>query len=907
MVCVVDDPAYIEVRNIFYVILAVVVIGFPFLILGFLYRVHTNLKAHDHGFRKTFGILYEMYTPSAYWWEVMIICRRIITIGLTVALSTSRALQFSWQAVFLACSLFATLYFRPYPLQIQNTAESIALLTLTVVVTILVPTEQPLTQFQSYGLQALAYLVLILLICWIIRNRYLKKCVPRKSGQKLPEGVVSHDGNTNYPFSAESSMDGNDELLASMAGGGRRGMGGPGAAAVLMAARAINGTDTISNRHGGQALMAGGGIMSVNGSRQTTPVHEPRRLGKHNRMNSKGGAAGLGVSTNGLGTGQMLSPTAEVNPHVFMFRSATGDGLAMTGHSSQVADHKDESPNGSGGSSAEEKHGGPKPGLTVAVSNVRPIRRVGASSRATGAINGAHPDNKTDIPRSDSPDSANIFANRPTDALAARARDPIPIVNSHTPVMAMDGSAANPEAFETVPEVISSPPPNSEPVVLTSDDPFIAGTRLSPSHAAPPLPPISTAHDGTGSGSTPPPGMIAAPISGTSSMRAAQIQQSLIAAAAGPITTAAAGAAGSGGNQQQQSINSGTGSFILKPRLSSSSPLIQSFHRLSPHPANGDSPASTAGAAGGPPLSLGGAFAPLPPLPASPTANAQSGAQSGGGQSGTATQRSLVGANLAPPPPTINPQALITSAPESGGISGRRRLDASPSGTSPHSAHSLTLPGVITTPGQTTRASPPAAPPLSLSGVAPIGGDLNSGNAVPLLGLGMAAGTDTPPTYITPRLSHMGTPGSHSAPLPPIQPSPFQVSQAAHIRKPSGHQLGARDSMFTADTNSPLRRSIAVQIHTLAPSASTGSLGGTGSGGGAAAAAASGTPKLVNRDLTSAAAVQAATPSPPQQQLTVNVIPNSGTNSPATGSTPALKPAQPPQQPPPPPDPHEQA
>jgi hypothetical protein len=123
-----------------YVLLALIVVGFPLALIAFMIlQRHRIAKASPSShFHRRFGILYEVYTPSCYWWECWAVVRRSILAMLATVLSHDRSsLVMAWILVTFFVYL-GQVHLTPYRFDLENRLDMLSQIALLLVVILLV-------------------------------------------------------------------------------------------------------------------------------------------------------------------------------------------------------------------------------------------------------------------------------------------------------------------------------------------------------------------------------------------------------------------------------------------------------------------------------------------------------------------------------------------------------------------------------------------------------------------------------------------------------------------------------------------------------------------------------------------------------------------------------------------------
>jgi hypothetical protein len=141
---------YKSLVPLFLVLLIAVVVCAPFIMLITL----ICLKRRMMLMRLTpiLGIVYDVYRRDRYWWEFVVLLRRVALLGITVLLRDDRKTMLSILTVTNIAVLCAHMLASPYHTHYDNRLESMSLMLLAVVTAVLTPIPLPLTTAQSLGI-----------------------------------------------------------------------------------------------------------------------------------------------------------------------------------------------------------------------------------------------------------------------------------------------------------------------------------------------------------------------------------------------------------------------------------------------------------------------------------------------------------------------------------------------------------------------------------------------------------------------------------------------------------------------------------------------------------------------------------------------------------------------------------
>jgi hypothetical protein len=117
-----------------YILFAGYVALVPLIILGFLWssRAQLSSKRNSSALLEKWGILFEMFTARAYWWQFIVLARQILLIGLNMAFFDNPGQKYVSFTYFFLVMLLAHAVIKPYCNSADNFMEggSLALLTM---------------------------------------------------------------------------------------------------------------------------------------------------------------------------------------------------------------------------------------------------------------------------------------------------------------------------------------------------------------------------------------------------------------------------------------------------------------------------------------------------------------------------------------------------------------------------------------------------------------------------------------------------------------------------------------------------------------------------------------------------------------------------------------------------------
>jgi len=131
-----NSEAYYTRVRLVYVVLALWVLSMPILMLYFLVRLHRQSRLSDGATIARWGALYRSFTDRFYWYEILLLVRRIVVVSISVLWISEPALRSgSLNTLFLALILFHIRY-RPYASDAANAWETVSLVSLALLSTL---------------------------------------------------------------------------------------------------------------------------------------------------------------------------------------------------------------------------------------------------------------------------------------------------------------------------------------------------------------------------------------------------------------------------------------------------------------------------------------------------------------------------------------------------------------------------------------------------------------------------------------------------------------------------------------------------------------------------------------------------------------------------------------------------
>jgi hypothetical protein len=211
-------------------------------------------RAERFGERKVLsrlGILFEPYRSDCFWFEIVILARRVVTICLLALLSQTRAVSFMWVAISNCLWLLTQMSLVPYKERVENWLETIALSVLAIASIVLVEVQPPFNTDTAIGLTVM---IVVTAAFFALRIMYLRLLALVRGQQ--PTDLLSP--------SAKSSMADERPPNGSNAGdqpAPQKPMSLPARASIQMSASSLNGHGNGNGTgDGGVSVGAGGAV-----------------------------------------------------------------------------------------------------------------------------------------------------------------------------------------------------------------------------------------------------------------------------------------------------------------------------------------------------------------------------------------------------------------------------------------------------------------------------------------------------------------------------------------------------------------------------------------------------------------------------------------------------------------------
>jgi hypothetical protein len=202
-----SSDEYTFLVPVFYTILFAIVVGVPLAVFAALWINHRRGLLYDEKHMRRYGSLFDVYKKSRFWYESLVLLRRIAIIAVAVRVP-DRTLRYSWLTVLnifflyvrpgarsrpvgrftllpanltsvppssalLPCSVFHV-GSRPYLLWIDNVIETGALTVLSVITLWFITAQQPLDTDRQIGLVTLVFAVMAVFVLKLVASRSAK-------------------------------------------------------------------------------------------------------------------------------------------------------------------------------------------------------------------------------------------------------------------------------------------------------------------------------------------------------------------------------------------------------------------------------------------------------------------------------------------------------------------------------------------------------------------------------------------------------------------------------------------------------------------------------------------------------------------------------------------------------------
>ena len=163
------------------VLLVVDVIGAPVVIGVFLWRrrdyfrvgVKPQVKANRFGTR--WGVLFEPYRSQVYWWQIVVLLRRVVCVVLATYIITNLQWKMLGFSLLHLLTLLVELQLRPFGIAIDNQVEAVSLILLILLSSFLTANPPPYPQWLQVVICLLISVpVCIFVMCWIGVNVVMK-------------------------------------------------------------------------------------------------------------------------------------------------------------------------------------------------------------------------------------------------------------------------------------------------------------------------------------------------------------------------------------------------------------------------------------------------------------------------------------------------------------------------------------------------------------------------------------------------------------------------------------------------------------------------------------------------------------------------------------------------------------
>jgi hypothetical protein len=160
---------------VIYIFLAGVGIGVPVILFLIVFRGYwLNLIVADEKFKHRYGLLFEVYTPRFFYWDVLVLVRRVVLIFVVTIGSDRKDLRLTFATVVNILLLLVQMAAKPFSNDGDNYQEMLLLVVLSIVTTVLISAPAPLDDTYQACLAILVLVTLLYLAIQIIRNRTQK-------------------------------------------------------------------------------------------------------------------------------------------------------------------------------------------------------------------------------------------------------------------------------------------------------------------------------------------------------------------------------------------------------------------------------------------------------------------------------------------------------------------------------------------------------------------------------------------------------------------------------------------------------------------------------------------------------------------------------------------------------------
>ena len=153
---------------------------FPLGLAAFLYRNRAKLQS-DPVFQSRYGVLYENYRPDRYVWQVWVLLRQVVLIGVSTAFVTQYSSQHLGFVYFHLFVYGVQTWFRPNLRVVENQLESWSHMLLLIMMVLVLPVQPPFSETRRGLLSVLFFPFVVLVVFHVFALRlpfkYARLCV----------------------------------------------------------------------------------------------------------------------------------------------------------------------------------------------------------------------------------------------------------------------------------------------------------------------------------------------------------------------------------------------------------------------------------------------------------------------------------------------------------------------------------------------------------------------------------------------------------------------------------------------------------------------------------------------------------------------------------------------------------
>jgi len=188
-----ESNEYKNTAGFMWFLVVTVVIGVPVgIAVGLWWNRKRLYDPEDDKFKRRYGIVFETYLERRFWWEVVILIRRVVLIAVYTGVNSNFALQNSWLSVANVLFLLIHLVALPYASPADNIYEATELVVLIILTTLLSSAPIPLTLPYQVGLSLLVLGTATVFLIRVVYNRVTRWYQRRRD--KAKKGSVPGGG-----------------------------------------------------------------------------------------------------------------------------------------------------------------------------------------------------------------------------------------------------------------------------------------------------------------------------------------------------------------------------------------------------------------------------------------------------------------------------------------------------------------------------------------------------------------------------------------------------------------------------------------------------------------------------------------------------------------------------------------